>query len=183
HAITHDGPIVADVQLAWEKVALPPHYIQRMERIENRGVLALSLDPYLPLLLPVTLEGLRIRHLDHRGVKGSIAPQSAVIGELYFPHGFNDQEEIVLLLRDYPVGHAPGQHEIVRRLIGNGTELGLTGTPAFVDEIDLVAVGVADTVRHGGAAPAKDSRHNELTNFAFVLEQWCSSNHRGSQRE
>ena len=38
-----------------------------------------------------------------------------------------------------------------------------------------------------GVLPApvhyKCPQQNELTNFSFVSEQWCSSNHRGSHRE
>src|SRR2546426_349428 len=106
HAITHDGAVVADVELEGEEVALPPHHIQRMKRIKEGGVLALPLDPHLPLLLPITLEGLRVGHLDYCGVKGRITPQRPEVGELHLSHGLDHHEKIVLPLRHYPVRHS-----------------------------------------------------------------------------
>jgi hypothetical protein len=138
-------PEVGHVQPERRQVALPADDVQRMVREGEGGDLAPAPHPdpeAAPLVVRVGLG--RLQH--PRVEQGVVAEQPLVGQDELVP--LDEQEEVVGGLRDDPVGGALGHDQVVPGPEPQRAVVGLQGPLAPVDEVDDVAVGVADEERH-----------------------------------
>ena len=147
HALAHQRPEVLDVQLEHRVAALPANHVERTKIVEDGRVRAASFDPQLPL---VTLLGHRpgLGHFDHVIVKRRVMADAGPVGEADRTARLDDQREVVAAVRHQAVARPLGDHQIVALDIRQRPKIALQHAPALVNEVDLVAVAIAEAVRH-----------------------------------
>src|SRR5215510_8617693 len=90
----------------------PPHYIERAEIIEDRGVLATTSDPQLPLG-PLLGDRLRLWRFNHVVIKRRILTNTGPLGKANRSTRLHDQHEVVARLWHHTVVSAFGDNEVV----------------------------------------------------------------------
>src|SRR6059036_533347 len=158
-ARAHDRPEIAHVELSHPEIALPPDHVHGMKGVDDARVHAVALDVNFPLASFAIGGGRRLGGRQHPTIKLRMLPQQASFGQLDRLWGFDDEQEHRTRLDDDAIGRALGDYDVVAGLEGQHPVVGLESPVAGVYELDLVAVRIADEVRHClGPAGEKDPR-------------------------
>ena len=92
--------------------------------------------------------GVRLRRHDHRRIVQRVLPEQPFFRRAELRARLDDQKEIVIGLRHYPVGNRARHHDVVALLERQRTEIGFDDAGAAMHEDQLVAIGVAVIERH-----------------------------------
>src|SRR5580704_1499844 len=74
--------------------------------------------------------------------------EQALIGLFEFVFGLNDQEEVVACLGNDAIGNSTRNIDVIARFEVERAEIRFNLAPASMDEIQLVAVGIAEVEGH-----------------------------------
>ena len=86
---------------------------------------------------------------DDRGIVERVLAEQAFLGLLELVLRLHDQEEIVARLRDHAIGDGARDDDVIAGLEIERAEIGFDHAVAAMDEVQLVAIGIAEVERHG----------------------------------
>ncbi len=156
--MAHDRPDIAHVDLPHREIALPPHHVERIERVHHFRNLVLRLDADFPFAAIVQVR-VRLGRRDHRRIVQRVLPEETLFRRVELRARLDNQKEIVGGLGRHPVRYRPRHHHVVALFETERTEIRFDNAGAAMHEDQLVAVRVAVVKRHRLGAPRHVQHH------------------------
>lgn len=160
-ARARDRAKISDVQLGHPQIAFPPCDIHGIKRIIDARLFLIALDTHFPFTpaLRIIRRGRGFRRDDDPRVEQGMPAERSSVWKLHRIRCFNDQKQtwLLLLIHMDAIGGAFRNDQIVAWFIAQQAVIGFPGSLPAVDEHDLIPVGIAHEMLHGG--PASRNRH------------------------
>src|SRR5918999_219495 len=160
-------PEVLDVEAYRTQIALPPHHVQRMEGVDQRGVAMVPLHPHDELALLVVR--LRLRCFQDPRVEEGVLAQDALLRQAVLAAALDHVHEVVIGVRQQAMGGPLGDDHVVTRPEREGPVVRLDRAVPTVDEVAEVAVRVPQVVRRGFRRPGDVDGHVLVPQGALPL--------------
>lgn len=150
---------IAPVKAYHGVVTVPADHVQRVVGVGHGADLAAPLDADLPgVLVLLRLEGVvDMRVLQHRQVEDRLRAEQALVRQLIGAVGVLDQQEVARCAGLDAPGGATGDQQVVAVAVLQMAEVAVEMPTAFMDEQQLVTIGVAHQMAHG-AVGAPDAQ-------------------------